>query len=330
MSYVTEARGVYDEFNKTNFKNLLGSFSKDYDKVLASTQDRFGFEQLRRSYNEDIKTTIVEYLPFFKDDIQNFLQLKEVTYYQKNIPLRTLSLLMWIWEKDLDVSEAKLKKFVDSLFLGTFGYKMIDFSLDNTKSFAEISLVGFYSIKLAEQLLAEAFGYNNTNEALSKYFSMYVETELLEKKNRWKDCPFSWNEAQLLGHKGAPIYAVYEALFNYAGFTPIKTKQLIESLIYVSAAIQLIDDLADAKVDLSNGYETLVMKNFYRTFGLTSEITDDKINFILNQERLKLIYKTGQELFDKARKLLEKHDEYIIQLSLEMWNFNFTTIFRVN
>lgn len=329
MSYLTEARRVYDEFNKTNFKNLFGSFSKDYDKVLASIQDRFGFEQLRRSYNEDIKTTIVENLPFFKDDIQNFLQLQEVTYYQKNIPLRTLSLLMWIWEKDLDVSESKLKKFVDSLFLGTFGYKMIDFSLDNTKSFAEISLVGFYSIKLAEQLLAEAFGYNNTNEALSKYFSMYLETELLEKKNRWKDCPFSWNEAQLLGHKGAPIYAVHEALFNYAGFTPIKTKQLIESLIYVSAAIQLIDDLADAKVDLSNGYETLVMKNFYTTFGLTSEITDDKINFILNQERLKLIYKTGQELFDKARKLLENHDEYIIQLSLEMWNFNFTTIFKL-
>lgn len=330
MSYLTEARRVYDEFNKTNFKNLFGSFSKDYDKVLASIQDRFGFEQLRRSYNEDIKSTIIKYLPFFKDDIQNFLQLQEVTYYQKNIPLRTLSLLMWVWEKDLDIAEAMLKKFVDSLFLGTFGYKMVDFSLDNTKSFSEISLVGFYSIKLAEQLLAEAFGYNNTNEALSKYFSMYVETELLEKKNRWKDCPFSWNEAQLLGHKGAPIYAVHESLFNYAGFTPIKTKQLIESLIYVSAAIQLIDDLADAKVDLSNGYETLVVKNFYRTFGFTNEITDDKLNFILNQERLKLIYKTAQELFDKARKLLENHNEYIIQLSLEMWNFNFTTIFKLN
>lgn len=330
MSYLTEARRVYDEFAKTNFKILFGSFSKDYDKVLASIENRFGFEQLRRSYNNDIKTTIIKYLPFFKDDIEKFLQLQEVTYYQKNIPLRTLSLLMWIWEKDLDISEAMLKKFVDSLFLGTFGYKMIDFSLDNTKSFAEISLVGFYSIKLAEQLLSEAFGYNNTNEALSKYFSMYVETELFEKKNQWKDCPFSWNEAQLLGNKGAPIYAVHESLFNYAGFTPTKTKQLIESLICVSAAIQLIDDLADAKVDLSNGYETLVMKNFYRTFDPTSEITDDKINVILNQNRLMLIYKTGQELFDKARKILENHDEYVIQLSLEMWNFNFTTIFKFN
>lgn len=330
MSYLFEAKRVYNEFQKTDFKKLLGSISYDYDTVLSSIEKKFGFDVLRQSYSEDISNTVNTYLPFFKKDLQKFLQLKEVTYYGKNIPLRTLLLLMWIWEKELKISDHLLQKFVDSLFLGTFGYKMIDFSFDNIKLNSQLSLVGYYSIRLAENLLVDVFGHNNANDALTKYFYMYLKTELLEKRNRWKQCPFSWNKAEDLGNKGAPIYAIHETLFRYAGFDSVKIDELISALVYISAAIQLIDDLADAKEDLSNGIETLVMKDFYKTFGVKTDISDEKINFILNQERLKLIYKTGQELFDKARIMLEKHDEYIILLSAEMWNFNFTTIFRLS
>jgi hypothetical protein len=330
MDYLDSAKKVYDTFESTNFKKLLGGYFKDYDKVFASLEEKFGFNELRKSYVDDIQVAIDNYLPFFKDDLKKFLQLKEVTYYQKNIPLRTLLLLMWIWEKKLDISKNALHKFVDSLFLGTFGYKMIDFNGDNKNTNPEVSLVGFYSIKLAEKLLAEVFGYTNTQEAIAKYFSMYIETELFEKKNRWKKCPFSWNEAARLGNKSAPIYAVHESLFNYEGYDSKIIKDLIDSLIYVSASIQLIDDLADAKQDLSNGYETLVMSGYYKTFGTESEVTDEKINYILTQERLKLIYRTGQDLFDKSRTLFEKHDEFVIQLNAEMWNFNFTTLFKID
>jgi len=330
MTYLDSARKVYNAFSSTNFKKLLGSYSEDYDKVFASLEEKFGFNELRKSYSDDIQVTIDNYLPFFKDDLKKFLQLKEVTYYQKNIPLRTLLLLMWIWEKKLDISKNALHKFVDSLFLGTFGYKMIDFGGDNKNTNPEVGLVGFYSIKLAEKLLSEVFGHANTSETIAKYFSMYVETELLEKKNKWRSCPFSWNEAALLGNKSAPIYAVHESLFNYAGYDSKIIKDLINSLTYVSAAIQLIDDLADAKQDLSNGYETLVMSGYYKTFGINSDVTEDRINQILTQERLKLIYKTGQELFSNSRKLFEKHDEFVFQFNAEMWNFNFTTLFKID
>jgi len=329
MNYLDAARKVYDTFESTNFRKLLGSYSKDYDTVFASLDEKVGFNKLRESYINDIQATIDNYLPFFKDELKKFLKLNEVTYYEKNISLRTLSFLMWIWEKKLDLSEKSLQKFIDSLFLGTFGYKMIDFSLDNKNTNSEVSLVGFYSIRLAEKLLAEVLGHDNTHEAITKYFSLYFETELFEKKNRWKECPFTWNEAELLGNKGAPIYTVYTSLFRYAGYDSHKIKDLIDSLIYVSAAIQLIDDLADAKQDLSNGYETLVMKDFYKTFSTKAEITDENINHILTQDRLKLIYKTGQELFERSRRLFEKHDEYVIQLSAEIWNFNFTTLFKI-
>lgn len=329
MIYLDAALKVFHQFEETNFTKLLSRHSKDYDKVLASIEEKFGFEELRKAYTADIQTTIITYLPFYATELKKFLQLKEVTYYERNIPLRTLSLLMWIWHKKLTLSKDSLQKFTDSLFLGTFGYKMIDFSSDNKTIDSNASLMGYYSVRMAEKLLTDVLGSSNTSEAIIKYFSMYIEIELIEKKHRWKGCPFSWNEAEKLGNKGAPIYTVHESLFNYAGYDPIKTRQLIEALLFVSAAIQLIDDLADAKLDLSNGYETLVMSGYYETFGYDSEVTDDKINKILTQERLKEIYKTGQQLFEKARKLFEKYDEFVLQLSAEMWNFNFTTLFKI-
>ena len=328
MNYLDAARKVYDTFESTNFRKLLGSYSKDYDTVFASLDEKVGFNKLRESYINDIQATIDNYLPFFKDELEKFLKLNEVTYYEKNISLRTLSFLMWIWKKKLDLSEKSLQKFIDSLFLGTFGYKMIDFSLDNKNTNSEVSLVGFYSIRLAEKLLAEVLGHDNTHEAITKYFSLYFETELFEKKNRWKECPFTWNEAELLGNKGAPIYTIYESLFKYAGYSYKKIREINASLQYVSAVIQLIDDLADAKQDLSNGYETLVMSGYYKTFGINSEITDERINQTLSQERLKMIYITGQNLLDKARKLFEKNDEFVIQLNVELFNLNFVTLFH--
>ncbi len=72
------------------------------------------------------------------------------------------------------------------------------------------------------------------------------------------------------------------------------------------------------------------MKDYYETFGTDNEITEEKINQILTQKRLKLIYQTGQDLFNKSRRLFEKHDEFVIQLSAEMWNFNFTTLFKID
>ena len=221
-----------------------------------------------------------------------------------------------------------LQKFIDSLFLGTFGYKMLDISFDNKNYHSEVSLVGFYSIRLAEQLLTEVLGLENTSEPIAKYFSMYFETELFEKRNRWKGCPFSWDEVEKLGNKSAPIYTIYESLFKYTGYSYKKIREINASLQYVSAVIQLIDDLADARQDLSNGYETLVMSGYYKTFGINSEITDERINQTLSQERLKMIYITGQNLLDKARKLFEKNDEFVIQLNVELFNLNFVTLFH--
>jgi len=105
MNYLDAARKVYNTFESTNFKKLLGSYSKDYDKAITKLEEKFGFNELRESYIKDVQATTANYLPFFKDELKKFLQVKEVTYYEKNIPIRTLSYLMWIWEKKIDLSE---------------------------------------------------------------------------------------------------------------------------------------------------------------------------------------------------------------------------------
>ena len=123
---------------------------------------------------------------------------------------------------------------------------------------------------------------------------MYTEIEYLKRRINGNHSIFSWNNPKKLGLKASPTYIVYESLFRYAGFEEKKINELLEGLIYFSSALQLIDDLADAKQDLENGYETLVMQNYYNTFNFSPDVNEERINQILSQERLKLVYKTGR------------------------------------
>jgi tetratricopeptide (TPR) repeat protein len=329
MKYITHVRKIYDSILSTKFKQVLIGTTQNFDELNKKLQKKFELNELRNSYTSVLSKAVDQYLPFFKDDFHAFLKIREVSFYYYNISSSTASHLFWIWNNNLELSNEALTDFVDSFFLGVFGYKMIDFQNDNRNSNPELSFVGLYAIKIAEQLLEKILGKEITSPVYLKYAKMYTEIEYLEKKNRWKPSIFSWNESRILGYKASPTYIVYESLFRYAGYQEKKIRELIEGLIHLSAGLQLIDDLADAKQDLANGYETLVMKGYFERFGISSVVTDEKVNEILTQDRLKLIYQTGQELFDKARWATEKHDDYILQLLIEIQNLNFTTLFEI-
>ena len=329
MSYIKSARKVYESLDSLKFKDLLRNTTHDFDKVNEKLQKIFELDELRNNYISEISQTIDQYIPFFKDDFRKFLKIKEVSYYYHNISSSTVSHLFWIWSKGINLPEEKLNQFVQAFFLGVFGYKMIDYQKDNKDSFPELSFVGFYAIKIAENLLENIFGREITSPLYLKYAGIYTQIEYHEKKSRWKPSIFLWNEPQKLGLKAAPTFIVYESLFRYAGYDEKTIKYLINGLTFLSAAMQLIDDMADAKDDLENGYETLVVKGYFEKFGNSSEVNEEKINKILSQERLKLIYRTGQKLFGEARKLVSKHDEYILQILIEVQNMNFTTLFEI-
>jgi hypothetical protein len=329
MSYLKSARKVYESLDSIKFKDLLRNSTHDFDKVNEKLQKIFELDELRNNYLREISKTIDQYIPFFNDDFRKFLKIKEVSYYYHNISSSTVSHLFWIWNKGIKISEEKLIKFVHAFFLGVFGYKMIDYQKDNKDSFPELSFIGFYAIKVAENLLENIFGNEITKPIYLKYAEIYTQIEYSEKKGRWNPSIFSWNEPQKLGLKAAPTFIVYESLFRYAGYDEKTIKELINGMTFLSAAMQLIDDMADAKDDLENGYETLVVKGYFEKFGSSSEVTEEKINKILSQERLKIIYRTGQKLFGEARKLVSKHDEYVLQLLIEVQNMNFTTLFEI-
>lgn len=329
MNYLECARKIHEKLERTDFQKLIRGISQDYDSVVATLNNEFRFDNLRESYINDIKYTIDRYLYFFKNDLERFFQIDEIKYYLSNIATNNALYLYWLWDKKYNISENALRNLIDSLFLGTFGYKMIDYSADSKTPIPELNLVGFYAIKLAEKLLAESLGSKNTQEPIEKYFKQYVEIEIFEKKNRWKQCPFSWDEAEMLGKKIAPVLTVFESLFNLAGYNEEKISELIKAITYLSSVTQFVDDISDAKYDLSNGYETLVMKGFYEHFGSQAEITDEKMNSFLSQERLKHIYTEGLKLYEKARRILERYDEYIIQFQLELHNLNFLTLFEI-
>jgi hypothetical protein len=245
------------------------------------------------------------------------------------MPLRTAFYLFWIWDKKLEISEEKLEKFIESFYIGTFGYKMMDVVGDSENLNAEMIFIALYAIKTAEDLLSSTFGYENTSRTILKNLKIYTNVECYEKQSRWKESPFKWDEAEKLGNKAAPIYMVYETLFKCAHYDEKKNNDLMSAFNYTAAALQMVDDLMDAKIDLANGYETLVMSGYYSRFGVEGEITDEKVAAVLNQERLKKIYTTVLEYFTKARGVFEKYDEYILLLSHEMQLFNINKIFEI-
>lgn len=329
MSYISIAKKIYDMLNETDFRKSLVGKRNSYEEFRSFMWEKFNIDELISSYKSETKSLLENNLPFYKDGLAKFLQSEEILYYESHMPLRTAFYLFWMWNKEIEFSEANLKKFIQSFYLGTFGYKMIDVLSDKKDFSPELIFVGFYAIKAAENLLRESFGNENTDIALLKYFKIYADVECFEKKNRWKDTPFSWNEVEKLGNKAAPVYMIYEILFRYAHYSDQKISELMHAFNLTSAALQIVDDLLDAKEDLSNGYETLVMQGYYSQFGLKEEISDENINKILNEERLKLIYKTVHELFDKARSIFEKHDEYIFLLTHEIQFFNINSLITI-
>jgi hypothetical protein len=329
MTYLECAEEIYCKFQSTDFKKIFKIVPRDPIKISETLDKYFKLDNLRKAFYGEVQITVDKYLPFYKEELTIILKAEEINAYLLGSPARIMLFLFWIWEHKINLPDITFNKLVNALFCGTFGYKMIDYGMDNVGSNSELVLVGFYSIRTAERLLSESLGTEHTATPIHNYFAKYIEVELLEKQNRWKECPFSWNEPQRLGQKASPLGLVYESLFRKVGYSTVKIRSLMKALTLSWAVVQIIDDLQDLKKDLTNGYETLVVKDFYKTFGTDSIVTEEKINQIITEERLRLIYQTGQKLINNARKILEKYDENILQYHLEMQHLIFNSLFEI-
>lgn len=329
MSFLEVTQQVYAKLQQTNFSQLMEEKQNNYDEFKSFMWEKFNVDEIISSYKQNTSGILEEHLSNYKGILDKFLMTEELAYYESHMPLRTAFYLFWIWDKGLQLPEEKVEKFIESFYIGTFGYKMIDVFSDSKNPNGEMIFVGFYAIKIAEKLITEALGSESTGDSLLRYFKVYTDIEYFEKQNRWKETPFKWNEAEKLGYKAAPIYMIYEMLFRFANYDEQKISELMEAFNYTAAALQIADDIMDAKEDLANGYETLVMSGYYKKYGFKGEITDEKIASILDKERLNQIYTTVHEFFDKAREMFEKYDEYIILLTHEIQYFNLNNYIEI-
>lgn len=324
VDYVTEIYNSLQSSSLVNI-NLAGHFV--YESFFSSIFKNFSIIELKNKYREGITRTINERLVFFNKDIQMLRTLKEVSYYENSISIYTCFFVFWILENEIEMPREDVEKLCDAIFAGTIGYRLLDLNQDHNIIGQEALMLGYFLINTYEEILAEIFPYSDTLKIIKKYAKLYSQVEYEEKRNRWKECPFTWNEIFKLGYKASPVFSIFELLFKAKGYSEEKIRLIIEGIINVITTTQMCDDIVDAKEDLSNGFETLVMSGFYKMYGSSDKIHDDRIAEFLSAERIKKFYETNIHLFNMTRKIFADNNEYILLLLMELKYYQFIESF---
>jgi hypothetical protein len=319
MNFVKNVIELYDllilqkELNK-NLKSL-----SDYMDLI---NNNLYSSQLKENFISDMNSILETKLTFCKDDLDYARKLKEISWYEDSMAVYSTIIIFWAKYNNAGLTERQLSKLSEAAFIGVIGYKLIDIHNDENMLGKEASIIGNYLIHLYEEILLEIFPYANTINIISKYVCMYTEVEFLEKRNRWKECPFSWEAAERIGWKAAPLFSIFELIFRNAGIDETDIELKIKGLIFASSALQMADDLIDAVEDLSNGIETLVMKGFYKSYGKDKEITAELVDEFLDNEKVLRFYDATQSFYDCARNIYNEKDD-ILSLFLELQNYRF-------
>ncbi|OGU73745.1 MAG: hypothetical protein A2V93_04660 [Ignavibacteria bacterium RBG_16_34_14] len=323
VEYISKLYKAFEVVESKIYNTLLDGSEESFDILESTIFKDLSVIDLMELYRKEMDLISELKFPVFKNELKRLRSFPQVSHYENGISTFVCFIVYWIWHNRLDLSRGEIAKIIESKYFGTLGYRLIDIQHDSNLLGVEVIYLGNYLIHYHEHLLTEVFGIKDTSEIINKYFLMYSEVEYFEKKNRWKSCPFSWDKPEKLGYKGAPFFSTIELLFRFSGMEETKKSELIKGLIAFTAAIQMMDDISDAKEDLINGIESLVMSGFYKKYGKSTKLTDELINQFLNQERMTLFYNTTQNLFDIARKNFIQNNDEIFLLCLEIYNYRF-------
>ncbi len=316
------------------YKSLIASDSENYslssDAKPISWIDliskNYSSDQLRGQYNKEVGKLIDSRLSLLKIENKYKDELKNLSYYFDSVGGFTMSLIFWIEYNKIKLSREELYKISEAMLVGSIGYRLIDIHNDEGLLGKESSIIGNYFIHNYEEILLDIFKDPETFKIISKNVGSYSEVEFLEKRNRWKTCPFNWETPEVIGLKISPMYSIFELVLRLTKKDEKEIDSLLKGLVYFSAAIQMLDDFTDIKEDLANGIETIVMSGFFKKFGTDIKITQDLIKSFLKEERTLRFYNTTQSLFDQARKIFVENEDDIMLLSVEVQNYNFNTL----
>ena len=326
MNYVDYCLKLYKSLNNSSSENYSLSSDVKPLSLIDLISNSYSSDKLREQYYREVRSLIENRLSLIKVENEYKDELKKLSYYFNLVGSYTMSLIFWIEHNKVKLPKHKLDKISEALLIGSAGYRLLDIHNDEGLLGKESAIIGNYFIHNYEEILLDIFiDKEETFRILSRNVRLYSEVEFLEKRNRWKTCPFSWDEPEKIGFKSSPVYSVFELLFRKAGKKEEEIKSLFKGILYFTAALQMQDDFTDIEEDLTNGIETIVMSGFYEKFGIDVKISQELIQNFLNEERISKFYNTTQSLFDKARKIFTENEDDIMLLSVEVQNYNFNS-----
>ncbi len=308
MEYIALTRGLFERLmNAASGAAPLDTLAE----VLGGT-----LPEIQEVYRREIHGLIQRSLARVGGEPDELSRFAEISFYERAIPELTSLILFWIWQNRAPLAEPELEKLVQGVFEGMVGYRLIDVVSDQHASQPEAIALGFYLIRSHEFLLAETFGAERTFPILRKYADLYASVEYIEKRARWKPCPFSWSEANRLGLKAAPMLAVLHLLFAAAGRSESQIEELVDGLCRTCAFIQMSDDTFDMFEDLSNGFETLAASGYFEWNGGV-EVNRERVRMFLDQRGTQAVLLTILDLLNSAIASFQKHGDLILSLFVE-------------
>lgn len=94
-----------------------------------------------------------------------------------------------------------------------------------------------------------------------RYFGLYADAQLLESEQKGKLRLASDEEVWNLGNKSAPVCLPLAGDLAMRGLSYAKTE---EAFLAICAGLQLLDDLADMRVDFQNGLSSVPLNLLFR------------------------------------------------------------------
>jgi hypothetical protein len=329
MEYLDYSRTLFDKIQNTDFSVLADKTEHPLRTLVPLVMKNFSYEKFTELYRQETNKIIDEFLPVDKSDLEQIEKLKNITYYDLSVNTYTWMFLFWIWSNELEINEKDLGMLIKAEFMGMMGYRLIDIYTDDEGTNKDFLFLGNYLIRSFEQIFNDVFNSKETFDVLNYYGLKYNEIEYLEKRNLWRESPFNWENSKNLGYKTSPLLSLFHVVFTKSNMTKQKSNDLLNALLNALAANQIVDDISDADSDLSIGRETLVLKGFYKRFGINNSWNKENISAFFNQEQLVYIYKSLLKLFDEALLLAGKYDDLVIQLFIELGKNVFLKNFEV-
>ena len=322
MDFVDYCTLAYKKLLDSDVKIEISDKSSIFESFFNSISLKLSADELRKKYREGVYKTIDKELGQYKQEVEMLRTLKEVKFYENSISVYSSFIIFWIIENKLKLNKEEIKAFTEAIYSGTIGYRLLDLHQDHNLFGGEIIVLGYRFINLYEELLMKIFPGVNTFKIIKKNAAKYCEVEYVEKTNRWKQCPFEWEQVEILGNKAAPLFTIFELIFKRKKLSATQVKDLLAAFRGLAVCTQLNDDLNDVEEDLLNGFETLVMKGYYKKYG-KKDITIEKISKHLDQEKSKQFYNTQVRLYNNARNIFMRHNQHLLLLLMELQYYQF-------